>query len=151
MIFESTQWLLVALLVAATHLITITNAKLDDEYVLETIQDNVEHWSVDIESDEWSIFRDELCMTFYDDSSIGRELYTTNGETLELVSDLNSGGSESHSNPAQLTNVNDEFLYFVAYTPATGHELWVYNGKDKSIAKGSKIVNSDFSIARNNL
>ena len=61
----------------------------------------------------------------------GRELQTLNAaqDTMVMVADINpdpvSGGVRS-SSPGNLANVNGT-LYFTAYTPDTGSELWKHN------------------------
>jgi ELWxxDGT repeat protein len=60
-----------------------------------------------------------------DDPTVGRELFSYDGETLRLVADLNPGADDS--SPEGLIEYSGD-LYFAATTPSTGYELWRYNG-----------------------
>ncbi len=59
-------------------------------------------------------------------STVGNELLTTDGFSLNILADLNPG--LAHSFPRDLTVVGNT-LYFTAFEPTRGRELWRTNGQ----------------------
>jgi len=71
-----------------------------------------------------TMYRDNLYFQA-DDGEKGGELWRYDGNTVQLVADLNPGPASSH--PSNLT-VYDGALYFSANDGETGSELWRYDG-----------------------
>ena len=85
-------------------------------------------------SDELAVLGNEVFFAAADGDN-GKELWATDGTTLwptgdtlgaRLVTDLNPGTADS--SPSSLTVVGTE-LYFAAYTPGSGVELWKTDGQ----------------------
>ncbi len=72
-----------------------------------------------------AIYNNELYFSGSEQSSLGTELYKTDGNTVNLVKDINPAINSSF--PNQLIVYNN-LLYFAASTLQEGRELWVTNG-----------------------
>ena len=80
--------------------------------------------------DEWnnkSITYNDIQIFPATDGTNGLELYALKAGQLTLIKDINSG-SES-SNPANFILFNDK-VYFTAYDPAHGEEIWSTDGTE---------------------
>jgi ELWxxDGT repeat protein len=73
-------------------------------------------------------FNDELFFAVRT-NEFGREPWRYRNGTVELLADIGPSGpgTSSHSNPHGY-EIHDGYLYFVATTPATGPELYRYDG-----------------------